>query len=1266
MDPQSSTEKQCESSTAQECVKKIFRLSAIEGKDKEIKESSLMIYGGSCNGFKVRVMVDTGATHNFISSQCLKRMQGSALSTVPKVTADTVRLANGDEISSPGMALVPLTLSTYRTRVKCHELDLDGFDIILGQPWLQTFQSGEFIPDFPNQIIRLRVRNKEHVLLPLYRQEERLMASRMMISAAALRKAARAPDHQVFQVFISEILEKSGVDPSSAPSLETALCSVIAQLEQDEVASLKPAMTSLIDKYRDVIPTDPEFKPPYPPEREISHQIDIKPGAEPPAKNAYRMSPPELEVLKKIIEDLLARGLVRPSCSPYAAPVLLVKKPDGSYRFCIDYRALNLVTVKNAYPLPRVDDLLNKLRRAKFFSKLDAADGFWQVRMKAEDIPKTAFRCPLGLFEWTVMPMGATGSPGTFMRLVQSLLQKHDAFCIVYLDDILVFSETEGEHLQHVEEVLKTLRENKLFAKARKCQFGRSRVAFLGHSVSEGQIAPLHDKVKAIVDWPELTDAHEVLQFLGLIGYYRRFIHRFSHKASPLTDLVGKNVQWRWGEKERLAFQQLKDAITNAPVVRPPDFSQGFTVTTDASDYAIGATLSQGEGPDEYVVAFESRKLRGAELRYLVHDKELLSVHHAFVKWRHLLHGQKVKVWTDNSATKYIQTKKELTRQQVRWVETLQEHDCEFFHKPGKTNIVADALSRRPDYRGEAEETPSEPMMRVNAITWISVDSLIPAIKASAPADSEYQKWLEKVAAGTTVDFKTSDGLLYLKREDGPDLLYVPKGDQREALLHEAHDTPLGGHLGRDKTFARLKRCLYWPGMKQMVADYCRTCHQCQSVKPSHQAKLGLLQPHDVPLRPGQTMTIDLITQLPPTKNGHTAIVSMTDALSGRVFLRPTVDEVTADGLAVIFMHSWFRTGFGIPKKIISDRDTKFTSEFWTAIHKQLGTKLNISTANHAQTDGRSERTNETGEDILRMYCSPFHNDWDEHLLMAEFAINDSVHASHGFTPFQLSMGHHPLTPLAMLMPNQLKPEAADEFMRRVRDDVARARDCIKKAQTRQAFYANRHRRHWTFKVGDRVMLSVKHTPLVESRRGRAKLSGRFHGPYSIVEVISPVAYKLKLPASFRIHPVIHISFLKPYHDGSEQFPSRSASQTPPPPIVQSAGGVEEEFFMIERFVDHRLFQKTVPQFRVKWAGEAPQHNSWLSVKTLCEDMQPEFYKQLVRAYQDELKLPGRRRQKGIERPPLDQRWTVHPDQDQTPVQAPKRPRGRPRKHPKV
>jgi hypothetical protein len=263
-------------------------------------------------------------------------------------------------------------------------------------------------------------------------------------------------------------------------------------------------------------------------------------------------------------------------------------------------------------------------------------------------------------------------------------------------------------------------------------------------------------------------------------------------------------------------------------------------------------------------------------------------------------------------------------------------------------------------------------------------------------------------------------------------------------------------------------------------------------------------------------------------------------------------------------------------------------------------------------------------------------------------------------------MGHHPLTPLAMLMPNQLKPEAADEFMRRVRDDVARARDCIKKAQTRQAFYANRHRRHWTFKVGDRVMLSVKHTPLVESLRGRAKLSGRFHGPYSIVEVISPVAYKLKLPASFRIHPVIHISFLKPYHDGSEQFPSRSASQTPPPPIVQSAGGVEEEFFMIERFVDHRLFQKTVPQFRVKWAGEAPQHNSWLSVKTLCEDMQPEFYKQLVRAYQDELKLPGRRRQKGIERPPLDQRWTVHPDQDQTPVQAPKRPRGRPRKHPKV
>ena len=585
VDPQSSTaEHVCDPSTAQEEeIKKLFNITVIESQCYVINESSLMIYGGSINGTNVRVFIDTGASHNFISSGCRGRIR--SLSVKEKTTTDSVRLANGDEIKSRGLAVVPLTLSTYRTSVKCHELDLDGFDMILGQPWLQTFAVGEFIPDFPNHIIRLRHRNKEHVLLPLHRQEERLMASRMQISAAELKRAARSTDHKVYQVFISELSDKiQKGDPNS-------LFEGTAHVDPDEILELKDRIDSLVALYRDVIPTDPEFKPPYPPEREVSHQIEIKPGSEPPAKNAYRMSQPELEALKKIIEDLLSRGLIRPSCSPFAAPVLLVRKPDGSYRFCIDYRALNAVTVKNAYPLPRVDDLLNKLRRAKCFSKLDAADGFWQVRMKAEDIPKTAFRCPLGLFEWTVMPMGATGSPGTFMRLVQSLLQKHDAFCIVYLDDILIFSETEDDHLQHVEEVLRTLRDNKLYAKAKKCQFGRRRVAFLGHEVSEGQIAPMHDKVKSIQEWPPLSGAHDVLQFLGLVGYYRRFIRRFSHLAAPLTDLVGKNVPWRWGEKERSAFQQLKDAISNAPVIRPPDFTEGFTVTTDASDFAIGSVI---------------------------------------------------------------------------------------------------------------------------------------------------------------------------------------------------------------------------------------------------------------------------------------------------------------------------------------------------------------------------------------------------------------------------------------------------------------------------------------------------------------------------------------------------------------------------------------------------------------------------------------------------------------------------------------------------
>jgi hypothetical protein len=344
------------------------------------------------------------------------------------------------------------------------------------------------------------------------------------------------------------------------------------------------------------------------------------------------MTQDELEELKKQLTILLDKGFIRPSTSPYGAPILFVKKKDGTYRLVIDYRSINKLTIKNRYPLPRIDDLLDRLHGASYFTSIDLQSGYHQIRVSPEDIPKTAFRTRYGLYEFTVLPFGLTNAPATFQRLMNDLFREHlDDFVLVYLDDILIYSSTPEDHLRHVETVLAILRANRLHAKLSKCDFGKSQLSFLGHVVGKQGISVDPAKVDAVSKWPTPTNPSELRSFLGLANFYRRFVRNFGSIAAPLNELLHKDATWLWTPQHADAFTALKTALTEAPILSAPNFSEpfAFKVTTDASDFAIGAVLTQGSGDTLRTIAYESRKPLPAERNYPTHERELLAIVHS-------------------------------------------------------------------------------------------------------------------------------------------------------------------------------------------------------------------------------------------------------------------------------------------------------------------------------------------------------------------------------------------------------------------------------------------------------------------------------------------------------------------------------------------------------------------------------------------------------------------------------------------------------------
>ncbi|GJS69462.1 putative reverse transcriptase domain-containing protein [Tanacetum coccineum] len=546
------------------------------------------------------------------------------------------------------------------------------------------------------------------------------------------------------------------------------------------------------NKFHEVV--FPEDLPGIPPTRQVEFRIDLVPGATPVARAPYRLAPSEMKELAEQLQELTDKGFIRPSSSPWGAPVLFVKKKDGSFRMCIDYRELNKLTVKNRYPLPRIDDLFDQLQGSSIYSKIDLRSGYHQLRVREEDIPKTAFRTRYGHYEFQVMSFGLTNAPAVFMDLMNRVCKPYlDKFVIVFIDDILIYSKSKKEHEEHLRQILKLLKKEELYAKFSKCEFWISRVQFLGHVIDCRGIHVDPAKIESIKDWASPKTPTEIRQFLGLAGYYRRFIEGFSKIAKTMTKLTQKGVKFDWGDKQEAAFQLLKQKLCSAPILALPEGSKDFIAYCDALKKGLGAVLMQREK----VISYASRQLKIHEKNYTTHDLELGAVVFALKIWRHYLYGTKCTVFTDHKSLQHILDQKELNMRQRRWLELLSDYDCEIRYHPGKANVVADALSRK-------EREP----LRVRALVMtIGLDLPKQILKAQTKARKPKNIKKEDVGGILVENSKDPEKLRTEKlepRADGTMCLngrsWLPcYGDLRTVIMHESHKSKYSIHPGSDR-----------------------------------------------------------------------------------------------------------------------------------------------------------------------------------------------------------------------------------------------------------------------------------------------------------------------------------------------------------------------------------------------------------------------------------------------------------------------------------
>jgi len=873
----------------------------------------------------------------------------------------------------------------------------------------------------------------------------------------------------------------------------------------------------------------------------IKHHIRLTDNDQPIFIPHYRTPFNQRPLLEEHISNLLKSGVIRPSASPYGSPCLLVAKKDGSTRFVVDYRKLNSLTIRDRYPLPRLDESIESFFGAKFFTTLDLLSGYHQIEVFEDDKPKTAFTSEFGHFEYNRMPFGLTNAPATFQRLMNNVLQKFlHKIVVVYLDDIIIFSKSFDQHLKDIQIVFDTLQEAGLKLNLKKCSFFKETVSYLGHIISKDGILPDPQKQEAINKYPVPTNADQIRSFLGLANYYRKFVDNFAEKAHPLTELTKKNVKFEWNAEHERSFNVLKKLLTNSPILRFPDFTRDFIVYTDASGYGVGAILGQvqkvNNKDEEVVIAYYSKHLTERQQRWGVTEREALAILLAVQNFHPYLYGRRFTVFTDHKPLEWLMNLKKPNSRLLRWSLELQQYDIAIGYKPGKTHQNADCLSRIP----------------INVITNITSEwqnaqkqdqfckSLLQSIASSNRTSNDALLDLQTPAAQSEQSTDNSDD-----RDEPPtnnrskrksryilltgNLVGTRKGQilvpqsKITAVLQRYHDHKLAGHLGITKTLNRIKTRFIWPKMEKDIQNYVATCDICQKRK-SFTNKRAPLQSLPIVSRIWERIACDIIGPITNRTSRYEHILTILEyetryakAFPLKNIESSTIAKIIIDN--IILEH-------GLPSQILTDRGSNLISGAMKDICDTLRIEQIKTTAYHPQTDGLVEKFNGTLGNMLASYVHENPASWPSYLKFVVFAYNTSVHASTKETPFYLLFGHDPLEPSDPLPPNRARDNYVNDnvfhFNWRTARDLAKLH--LEAAQGSQKYYYDlTSSPTLKFNIGDKVIIR-------EMRVGLGKFHLRWDGPYIITKLLPPVNCSIKKPDSLT-DIVVHVNRLRPYRE---------------------------------------------------------------------------------------------------------------------------------------
>lgn len=1267
--------------------------------------------GGRC---EIKCLIDSGAECNFVSQSWIIS-NDLPVAFEPK----SVKAVDGRTVRSYGTHKLDVTVEDNnqvrnREMSKFHAVDMMGYDMILGYPWLcevdpdirwsegtftfrakrplfdMSSEGADMICDVEEfaQLASLAIQGKggaafialPYNMLPHSGSTVQDLASDDTAMVGGLQKAdGHSSSEQTASPYPSG--PHSGRTVQDLASDDAAMVGALQEVDDQRIPEqVEDLQETFSEELSDSLNTHDQ----------VEHAIDLVPGSQPKPGPIYNMSQDELATIRDYLASATEKGWIRPSTSPAGSPVLFVRKSDGSLRLCVDYRGLNEITIKNKYPLPLLSEMLDRFAHARHFTKLDIRNAYHRIRIRKGDEWKTAFRTRYGQFEYQVMPFGLVNAPATFQGYVNDALRPFlDDFCTVYLDDVLIYSETEEEHWEHVRKVLKALLHHRLYAKLSKCAFNRKEVRFLGFIVGQNGIQMEPERITAITEWRAPQCAQDVLVFLGFAGFYRRFIMGFSQIAAPLTDLTKgvKKGEYRkkfeWTAEAQRAFDELKRAFTTAPVLQHFDPNAKLRMETDASKAGAGGILSQWCEADQqwHPIAFISYKFKGAEVNWDTHDKELYAIVLGFKQWRHYLQGARepICVVTDHNNLKYFMTTKELNPRQVRWAEKLSAFDFHILYRKGKLN-PADGPSRRPDlFAPEGSESNNDEFLptlqnklRTGSIGY--VDSGVPAsvklfaatttpCEAMTPVNVKYgtsrlmaQTALSEEESYLDMPMPMTAWLLQLQRNDGfasggwrnkidkkkaeysfwhvgkdgllrrKGAVFVPDDKaSKEEILRSNHDSPHAGHFGKKRTSEAIRTKYYWHKMDHDIEDYVRTCPDCQRVRVHRHKPYGRLNP--IPPgneKPFHTVTMDFITDMPPAKDPYTgktydAVLVLVCKLSKFARYIPTTKNLDAEGLADVLWREHICQE-GMMRSIISDRGSLFTSRFWTNLCWHLGAKRKLSTAFHPQSDGQTERQNQTLEHYLRVYSNYRQDNWPEILPMAAFAYNNGIHSAIGTTPNFAVKGFYADfadAPEGVGIRGEA-PSATEraEWLRQTRNDLLLLWKNVAEQQAK--YYDSRHKA-MVFQKGDKVLLRNVN---IRTLRPKKKIDHRQLGPFTILDTVGSQAYRLELPKSYgKLHPTFHVSLLEPWH-------SRGTDPQPQPIDVDG-----EEEWEVEEILDMRGTKQDI-QYLVKWMDSPSHENSWEPSENLANAQKAidAFFNTRQLRNPDMTALPGKKSGRGRSR----------------------------------